>query len=73
MLGYEDLHTVTATQGHDWHLLVISRDGDKTVIRDKIDVGSTRSCFDAMKVVVVLHWCMDWAETVWRPWFLSLI
>ncbi|KAF1919806.1 hypothetical protein BDU57DRAFT_536750 [Ampelomyces quisqualis] len=60
-------------QGHDWHLLVISRDGEKTVIRDKIDVGSTRSCFDAMKVVAVLHWCMNWAETVWRPWFLSLI
>ncbi|KAF2727648.1 hypothetical protein EJ04DRAFT_450958, partial [Polyplosphaeria fusca] len=54
-------------QGHDWHMLIISRDGDKTVIRDKIDIGSTRSCFDAMKVVTVLHWCMDWAETVWRP------
>ncbi|CBY02345.1 predicted protein [Plenodomus lingam JN3] len=60
-------------QGHDWHLLVLSRDGEKTIIWDKIAVGSTRSCFDAMKLVAVLHWCMDWAETVWRPWFLSLI
>ncbi|KAH8707026.1 hypothetical protein GQ44DRAFT_777593 [Phaeosphaeriaceae sp. PMI808] len=60
-------------QGHDWHLLIISKDGKKTVIRDKIDVGSTRSCFDAMKVVAVLHWCMNWTETVWRPWFSSLV
>ena len=60
-------------QGHDWYLIIIQREGDKTVFRDKIDIGSTRSCFDALKVLAVLHWCMDWAETVWRPWFLSLI
>jgi len=27
--------------------------------REHIDVGNTRSCFDAMKVVAVLHWLMD--------------
>jgi hypothetical protein len=60
-------------QGHDWHLLVICRERGKTVIRDQIAVGSSRSCFDGMKVVAVLHWCMGWAERVWRPWFLSLL
>ena len=59
-------------QGHDWHLLVVSEDDRKMTIWEKIDIGSTRSCFDAMKVVAVLHWLMDWAETVWRPWLLSL-
>lgn len=60
-------------QGHDWHVLVICRERGKTVIRDQIAVGSSRSCFDAMKVVAVLHWYMGWAERVWRPWFLSLL
>lgn len=23
------------------------------------------------KVIVVLHWLLEWAETVWRPWFFS--
>jgi hypothetical protein len=60
-------------QGHDWHLLIISKDDKKMVFRDQIAVGSTRSCFDAMIMVEVLHWCMKWAETVWRLFFLSLI
>ncbi|KAI9657282.1 MAG: hypothetical protein M1829_006927 [Trizodia sp. TS-e1964] len=60
-------------QGHDWHLLFVSTDSQKMTIWEQIDIGSTRSCFDAMKVVAVLHWLMDWAERVWRPWFLSLI
>ncbi|PSN58847.1 hypothetical protein BS50DRAFT_595117 [Corynespora cassiicola Philippines] len=59
-------------QGHDWHLLIVSKDGQKMTIREQIDAGSTRSCFDAMKTIAILHWLMDWAEMVWRPWLLSL-
>ncbi|KAF2257717.1 hypothetical protein CC78DRAFT_505823 [Lojkania enalia] len=59
-------------QGHDWHLLIVSKNDQKMTIWEQIDIGSTRSCFDAMKVVTVLHWLMDWAERVWRPWLLSL-
>jgi len=60
-------------QGHDWHLLIVSKNDQKMTIWEEIAIGSTRSCFDAMKVLAVLHWLMDWAETVWRPWFLSLM
>lgn len=59
-------------QGHDWHLLIVSKNDHNMTIREQIAFGSTRSCFDAMKVVAVLHWLFDWAETVWRPWLLSL-
>ncbi|KAF2260949.1 hypothetical protein CC78DRAFT_584248 [Lojkania enalia] len=59
-------------QGHDWHLLIVSKDGQKMTIREQLDAGSTRSCFDAMKVLAILHWLMDWAEMIWRPWLLSL-
>ncbi|KAI4111317.1 MAG: hypothetical protein LQ345_006824, partial [Seirophora villosa] len=41
-------------QGHDWHLLIVSRqplsdneDCSETIIWQKIDIGSTRNCFDA--------------------------
>lgn len=64
---------VLIAQGHDWHLLIVTKDEEKTILREKIDIGSTRTCFDAMKLVAVLHWLMDWAHTVWRPWFVSLI
>lgn len=67
-------------QGHDWHLLIVSRrahsddeSGPGTIIWQKIDVGSTRNCFDAFKLLAVLHVIADWAFTVWRPWFRELI
>ncbi|KAI4175729.1 MAG: hypothetical protein LQ348_006105 [Seirophora lacunosa] len=67
-------------QGHDWHLLIVSRqpladneDCSETIIWQKIDIGSTRNCFDAYKLIAVLHVVVDWAYTVWRPWFHKLI
>ena len=60
-------------QGHDWHLMIASKDGDKMIVRQQISIGSTRTSFDAMKAVAVLHWLMDWAERTWRPWFLTLL
>jgi hypothetical protein len=52
--------------------LVVSKNDQNMTIREQIAFGSTRSCFDALKVVAVLHWLFEWAETVWRPWLLSL-
>jgi len=64
---------VLIVQGHDWHLLIFSKNDQEMTLWEQFDIGSTRSCFDALKVVAVLHWLMDWAESVWRPWFLSLL
>ncbi|KAL8824085.1 MAG: hypothetical protein Q9170_008256, partial [Blastenia crenularia] len=60
-------------QGHDWHLFVVSRQPPgpeatkikkcTTVIWQKIDIGNTRNCFDAYKLISVLHRVMDWAHT----------
>ena len=43
------------------------------VVREQVGIGSTRNCFDAMKVLAALHWLMDWAQRVWRPWFVGWI
>lgn len=60
-------------QGHDWHLMIISQRSEKSIIWQKIDIGNTRNCFDAYKLMAVLHLVLDWAQTVWRPWFHRLI
>jgi len=62
-------------QGHDWHLLIVSQTLTplKTTVWQKIDMGSTRNCFDAHKVIAILHLLADWAETTWRPWFHTLL
>lgn len=61
------------SQGHDWHLLIVTKTSERLVVREQVMIGSTQNCFDALKVVAVLHWLMDWAERVWRPLVLSLI
>lgn len=66
-------------QGHDWHFFVISQQLDPvsekrtTIIWQKIDIGNTRNCFDAYKLIAVLHLVMEWAYNTWRPWFYDLI
>ncbi|KAI4223122.1 MAG: hypothetical protein L6R36_005653 [Xanthoria steineri] len=66
-------------QGHDWHFFVISQQLDPvsekrtTIIWQKIDIGNTRNCFDAYKLIAVLHLVMEWAYNTWRPWFYNLI
>lgn len=66
-------------QGHDWHFFVVSQQLDPvlkkrtTTIWQKIDIGNTRNCFDAYKLIAVLHLVMEWAFKVWRPWFHDLI
>lgn len=68
---------LVVVQGHDWHFLITSHQlapGDGgTIIWQKLDIGSTRNCFDAFKVIAVLHTILQWAETTWRPWFHSLL
>lgn len=64
---------VLISQGHEWHLLLVTKTSEGVIVREQITIGNTRNVCDALKVIAVLHWLLDWAETVWRPWFLQLI
>lgn len=64
---------VLISQGHEWHLLIVTKTDEKVIVREQVMIGSTRNVYDALEIVSVLHWLLDWAETVWRPWFLDLI
>ena len=60
-------------QGHEWHLLIVVLHDEKMVVREQVAIGSTRNCYDAMKTLAALHWLMDWAQRIWRPWFVGWI
>ena len=64
---------VLISQGHEWRLLIVTKTSERMVVMEQITIGSTRNVYDALKIVAVLHWLLNWAETVWRPWFLELI
>lgn len=63
-------------QGHDWFCLIFAEQTENDrghVLWHKMDIGSTRNCFDLCKLVSILHWLADWAQMVWRPHFHTLI
>ena len=64
---------ILVAQGHEWHLLIFKKEPGRTMVRGDIFIGSTKNCYQTMKVIAALHWVMDWAETVWRPFFKTLI
>ena len=55
---------VLISQGHEWHMLVVKKTSERVTIREQIMIGSTRNVCDALKVVAVLHWLLNWAEMV---------
>jgi hypothetical protein len=55
---------VLISQGHEWHLLVVTKSSERVIVREQITIASTRNVCDALKIIAVLHWLLDWAETV---------
>lgn len=61
-------------QGADWHVLLVTWSKESSlVVHFKIDIGSSRSCYDLYKLLASLHVICHWAETTWRPWFNELV
>lgn len=64
---------ILIVQGHDWHLLILQKELNRTLIWEKIDVGNTRSVFAACQVLAVLHWLAHWADTTFKSWLEGLV
>ncbi|KAF2231052.1 hypothetical protein EV356DRAFT_452728 [Viridothelium virens] len=64
-----DAMPLILVQGHDWRVSILSKKDGKVVIRESILIGSTRNCFDTMKLVAAFHWMMNWAVVKWLPKF----
>ncbi|KAF5023420.1 hypothetical protein F66182_4520 [Fusarium sp. NRRL 66182] len=50
-------------QGHEWHLIVSRRDGERTGFNDAVAFGSTTSSKGVYKIIYVLQVLQHWAKT----------
>lgn len=61
--------------GPDWRLLVAVKDrkNGRTNLYEGATVASTDSNVGIHRAVATLHALMDWAERVYRPWFVTIV
>lgn len=56
-------------QGKSWHFLYLQVMAERAVLWEDVLVGDTTSPKGVHQVVTALLAVMDWAETIWRPWY----
>ncbi|KAK2469943.1 hypothetical protein H9L39_18758 [Fusarium oxysporum f. sp. albedinis] len=56
-------------QGHEWYFVASGREGTKTVLWTMKGFGATSDIVGIYKIVSVLQYLANWAETVYWPWF----
>ncbi|EXK76353.1 hypothetical protein FOQG_18905 [Fusarium oxysporum f. sp. raphani 54005] len=53
-------------QGHDWNIVVATREGAQTVLWNKLTIGSTSSVMGIYQIIYALHVLRDWCQqTYW--------
>ncbi|OHF04531.1 hypothetical protein CORC01_00002 [Colletotrichum orchidophilum] len=60
-------------QGEDWHFVASTREGASTLLWSKKNIGSTTNHEGVYQVVRVIQYLAWWTETVYWPWFSSII
>jgi hypothetical protein len=60
-------------QGHDWHLVASTHDGDQTVLWQKLTLGSTSSTMGIYQIVCALQVLRQWTEQTYWPWLRAVI
>ncbi|KAG5756869.1 hypothetical protein H9Q70_000512 [Fusarium xylarioides] len=56
-------------QGHEWYFVASGREGTKAVLWTMKGFGATSDVIGIYKIVSVLQYLANWAETVYWPWF----
>ncbi|KAM0426050.1 hypothetical protein ACHAPT_008681 [Fusarium lateritium] len=60
-------------QGHRWHFVFSTREGNKTVLWTERQFGTTQSILDTYSVVAGIRELSRWARDVYVPWFRANI
>jgi hypothetical protein len=60
-------------QGHDWHLVASTLDGDQTVLWQKLTLGSTSSTMGIYQIVCALQVLRQWTEQTYWPWLRAVM
>jgi hypothetical protein len=60
-------------QGHDWNLVITTQEKEKTILWQKIPMGSTSNTKGVYQITCCLQLLRQWAQdTVW-PWLKEII
>jgi hypothetical protein len=60
-------------QGHDWHLVITSAEGKKTVLWQKVTIGSTTSSKGIYQIISTLQLLRKWALDFYWPWLKQVL
>jgi hypothetical protein len=60
-------------QGHDWHLVITTREGDKTIFWQKMTFGSTSSSRGIYQIICTLQLLGRWARDEYWPWLRGVV
>lgn len=60
-------------QGHDWHLIITTPEGEKTVFWQKKNFGDTSSSKGIYKIIYNLQLLRQWAQEDYWKWMRELL
>lgn len=60
-------------QGHDWHLIITTPEGEKTVFWQKKNLGDTSSSMGIYKIIYNLQLLRQWAQEEYWKWMRELL
>ncbi|KPM42275.1 hypothetical protein AK830_g4267 [Neonectria ditissima] len=60
-------------QGHDWHLVITTTDGQQTQLWQKVTIGTTNTTKGIYQIVYALQVLRQWALDVYWPWLRALL
>ncbi|KAF5006942.1 hypothetical protein FDECE_6700 [Fusarium decemcellulare] len=60
-------------QGHDWHLVITTREGEKTIFWQKKTFGNTSSSKGIYQIICTLQLLRQWARDEYWTWLRKLL
>ncbi|KAF4451321.1 hypothetical protein F53441_5743 [Fusarium austroafricanum] len=60
-------------QGHDWHLIITTPEGEKTIFWQKKNFGDTSSSKGIYKIIYTLQLLRKWAQEEYWKWLRKLL
>ncbi|TQV93256.1 hypothetical protein V2A60_010312 [Cordyceps javanica] len=60
-------------QGHDWHLVITTRRGDKTIFWQKMTFGTTSSSKGIYQIICALQLLQHWAREEYWAWLRAVL
>lgn len=60
-------------QGHDWNLVITTQEGERTILWQRILMGSTLNTKGVYQIICCIQLLRQWAQDTFWPWLRGLI